>query len=60
MNIFFRFLQLSRRQEGQDMVEYVLVLGIVTLVGAAAYIGVGGGVDALWRVMNSRMTSAAS
>jgi len=42
------------------MVEYVLVLAMVTLAAAAMYIGVGGSVDALWRVMNSRMTNASS
>jgi Flp pilus assembly pilin Flp len=55
--ILYRFL---REQSGQDMVEYVLVLAMVTLAAAAMYIGVGGSVDALWRVMNSRMTNAAS
>ena len=53
-------LKAVQRDEGQDMVEYVLVLGLVTIVAAALYIGVGGSVDALWRVMNGRMTNAAS
>ena len=54
------FLRIARQEQGQDMVEYALVLGFVTLVAAAAYIGIGGSVDTLWRVMNSRMTNAAS
>jgi Flp pilus assembly pilin Flp len=42
------------------MVEYALMLGLVTLIAAAAYIGLGNSMDTLWRVMNTRMTNAAS
>ena len=58
--MFSVLVRVARRENGQDMVEYALVLGIVTLMAAAAYVGVGSSVDTLWRVMNDRMTNAAS
>ena len=53
-------LKAVRREEGQDIVEYTLVLAVLAIIAAAVYVGVGGSVDALWRVMNSRMTNAGS
>jgi Flp pilus assembly pilin Flp len=47
-------------QDGQDMVEYVLILGAVSLAGAAAMIAMSGDINILWSVVNSRLTSASN
>ena len=45
-------------QQGQDLVEYSLLLAFVCLAGAAAIIGMGGTISGLWTVVNSRLASA--
>jgi Flp pilus assembly pilin Flp len=47
-------------EDGQDMVEYVLILGFVALVGAAAMIGMGGNISAIWNIINSRLAAASN
>ena len=46
--------------EGQDLVEYSLMLAFVVLAGAAAIIGMSGSIGALWTVANTRLASQAS
>jgi Flp pilus assembly pilin Flp len=48
------------RDEGQDLIEYTLLLAFICLSGAAFYIGVGTNVGAIWGVVNSRLAAAAS
>jgi Flp pilus assembly pilin Flp len=45
-------------EDGQDMVEYVLILAFVALAGAAALLGVGADVNTLWSIVNSRLAAA--
>ncbi len=47
-------------ERGQDLVEYTLLLAFICLVSAAAYIGMGESIGVLWRVVNSRLSEAAS
>ena len=49
-----------RDDEGQDLVEYVLLLAFVALVGAAVYLGVTPLTGSLWSIANSRLTSASN
>lgn len=44
--------------EGQDLVEYTLILAAIALAGAAAYIGMGLSINGLWSIANSRLASA--
>ena len=46
--------------EGQDLVEYSLMLAFIVLAGAAAVIGMGGSISVLWTVVNNRLASQAS
>ena len=52
-----RFL---RKTEGQDLIEYSLLMAFICLSGAAAIIGMGGGISTLWTIVNNRLSSAAS
>ena len=49
-----------RHSEGQDLIEYSLLLAFVCLAGAAAIIGIGQNISGIWTVVNNRMSSAAA
>ena len=46
------------RNEGQDLIEYTLLLAFIALVGAAVFIAVGDLTSSLWTIVNSRVASA--
>jgi Flp pilus assembly pilin Flp len=50
-----RFLQ---QEQGQDLIEYTLLLALIALAGAAAFIGMGKSINSIWTVVNSRLASA--
>jgi Flp pilus assembly pilin Flp len=50
--------KLLHREEGQDMVEFTLLLAFVVLVGAASYVGIAGSVNSIWTIVNSRLANA--
>ncbi len=46
-------------EHGQDLVEYSLLLAFICLAGAATYISLGGHVNKLWQIVNTRMDDAS-
>jgi Flp pilus assembly pilin Flp len=50
-----RFL---RDEEGQDLIEYTLLLAFVCLASAALFISAGGSVSGIWSATNSQLTTA--
>jgi Flp pilus assembly pilin Flp len=44
--------------QGQDLVEFMLLLAFVVLVGAAVFVGVGSTTSGLWTIVNGRLGSA--
>ena len=50
-----RFLQ---DQEGQDLVEYSLLLAFVCLAGAATFIAMGTTIGSIWTLANNRLAAA--
>ena len=51
-----RFL---RDEQGQDLVEYTLLLAFVALASAALFIGAGQSITTIWTAANSRLANAA-
>jgi Flp pilus assembly pilin Flp len=49
-----------RDEQGQDLIEYTLLLAFVALASAALFITAGGSVNSIWSVANSRLSSASS
>jgi Flp pilus assembly pilin Flp len=45
-------------EQGQDMVEYALLLGFICLAGAAAFLGMSSSTTSLWGTVNSRLAAA--
>jgi Flp pilus assembly pilin Flp len=47
-------------EQGQDLIEYTLLLAFVALASAALFIGAGGSVQGIWTVTNSQLSAANS
>ena len=46
-------------EEGQDLIEYTLLLAFVALASAALFISAGGSINTIWSVANSRLGNAS-
>ncbi len=44
--------------QGQDLIEYTLLLAFVALASAALFIGAGGHVSSIWTKANNALSSA--
>jgi Flp pilus assembly pilin Flp len=47
-------------EQGQDLIEYTLLMAFVALASAALFIGAGGNVSSIWSKSNSRLEAANS
>ncbi len=47
-----------RDEQGQDLVEYSLLLAFVALASAALFIGAGIQISSIWSLANSRLSNA--
>ena len=52
------FKQIWRNEEGQDLIEYTLLLAFVALVAAGLFIQAGNVTAGIWGTANSILTSA--
>ena len=60
MQAFVAFLnRLVREEEGQDMVEYALILGLVSIIAVAAVTTTGTSVQSIWNKVSSEVGKAA-
>lgn len=57
MNTFVRMFLTN--EQGQDIVEYTLLLAFVAFASAALYIGAGGSINGIWSMANSELSVAA-
>ena len=51
---------LWNEEQGQDLIEYTLLMAFVALASAALFIGAGGSVKGIWSATNSQLTAANS
>lgn len=49
-----------RDEQGQDLIEYTLLLAFVALASAALFIGAGGSVSQIWTAANNQLSAAAT
>ncbi len=47
-------------EQGQDLIEYTLLLAFVALAAAALFTSVGTSITGIWTGANSRMTAAST
>ena len=45
-------------EQGQDLIEYTLLMAFVALASAALFIGAGGSISGIWTSTNSQLTTA--
>jgi Flp pilus assembly pilin Flp len=57
VNFLNNFLQ---DEEGQDMVEYTLLLAFVALAAGAAYVTIGNNISSIWSKAEKDITSATA
>jgi Flp pilus assembly pilin Flp len=53
-------INMLRDEQGQDLIEYTLLLAFVALASAALFIGSGGSVQQIWGAANTNLANAAS
>jgi Flp pilus assembly pilin Flp len=44
--------------QGQDLIEYTLLMAFVALASAALFIGAGGSISGIWSTSNSQLVAA--
>jgi Flp pilus assembly pilin Flp len=49
-----------KEEEGQDLIEYTLLMAFVALASAALFIGAGGSISTIWTATNNQLTNAAT
>jgi Flp pilus assembly pilin Flp len=52
------FKNFVREEQGQDLVEYTLLLAFVCLASAALFINAGGAIKGIWTVANTSLAAA--
>ncbi len=56
-NVIF-LIGFLRSEDGQDMVEYTLLLAFVALAAGAAYVTIGNNISSIWSKAQKDITSA--
>jgi Flp pilus assembly pilin Flp len=56
-NIITNFI---RDEQGQDLIEYTLLLAFVALASAALFVNAGTSVSGVWTTANSRLAAAST
>ena len=52
------WLKCLEDEQGQDLVEYSLLLAFVRLAGAATFLAMGSTITGIWSIANSRLAAA--
>lgn len=47
-------------EQGQDLIEYTLLMAFVALASAALFLGAGGSIKGIWTVTNNQLSAANS
>ena len=55
----YRLRSFSRNEEGQDLIEYALLVGLISLVAVAAITAAGTSVNDIFTNISARLASAA-
>ena len=54
------FMNLCQDEQGQDLIEYTLLIAFVALASAALFIGAGGSIATIWNMTNAQLANAAT
>ena len=53
-----RILSFLNDEQGQDLIEYTLLMAFVALASAGLLLGAGGSIKGIWSVSNNQLTQA--
>ncbi|HEY3836614.1 MAG TPA: hypothetical protein VGL72_08580 [Bryobacteraceae bacterium] len=53
-------MNLVRDEQGQDLIEYTLLLAFVALASAALFISTGGSVSTIWNAASGQLAAGAA
>ena len=53
-------IALLHKEDGQDLIEYTLLLAFVALVAAGMFIQVGAGTSSIWTIANAHLRNAGA
>jgi Flp pilus assembly pilin Flp len=53
-------LKLWQEENGQDLIEYTLLIAFITMASAAIFVNAGGSLNTIWGSANSQLSVAAS
>ena len=53
-------ITLFTRSDGQDLIEYALLAGLISLMAVTAVLNVGGGVNGVWGGVDTQMQAVPS
>ena len=52
------FRSFTNDEQGQDLIEYTLLIAFVALASAALFIGAGSSIKGIWNVTNTQLNAA--
>jgi Flp pilus assembly pilin Flp len=58
MNILETMRNFWSDDQGQDLIEYTLLMAFVALASAALFIGAGGSISGIWTASNNQLAAA--
>ena len=47
-------------EQGQDLIEYTLLMAFVALASAALFLGAGGSIKGIWTTTNAQLANAST
>ena len=59
MNLITRLRAFARNEEAQDLIEYALLVGLISLVAVAAITAAGGSVNTIFTNISNALAAAA-
>lgn len=54
------WMNLWKDEQGQDLIEYTLLIAFVALASAALFLGAGGSIKTIWTTTNTQLSNAAT
>ena len=51
---------LWKDEQGQDLIEYTLLMAFVALASAALFLGAGGSIKTIWTTTNTQLANAVT
>jgi len=49
-----------RDEQGQDLIEYTLLMAFIALASAAIFVNAGSSVNSIWKVASNQLANAAT